>query len=106
MVARRHHATHYAPEHWRYSSAHEWLPASKPLRQVDPAADPARRATLLPLRATEAQLRPLWHDQAQLDHERKEVVTHFTGNSPNLATERHASGSLHLSCERARIKQA
>ena len=24
------------PEHWRYSSAHEWLPGSKPVLQCDP----------------------------------------------------------------------
>lgn len=25
-----------APEHWRYSSAHEWLPGSQPLLVCDP----------------------------------------------------------------------
>jgi putative transposase len=24
-----------APEHWRYSSAHEWLPGAMPVLQVD-----------------------------------------------------------------------
>ena len=25
-----------SPEHWRYSSAHEWLPAAVPVLRVDP----------------------------------------------------------------------
>jgi hypothetical protein len=25
-----------APEHWRYSSAHEWLPGAQPLLKCDP----------------------------------------------------------------------
>ena len=24
------------PEHWRYSSAHEWLPAAQPMLRCDP----------------------------------------------------------------------
>src|SRR5688572_3823194 len=72
---RRHYITG-ADVVWGLPSSLIWHPASLAALQVRhcwaaSAFDSVRQATPLALRAPEAQLRPLWHDQAELVHERK-----------------------------------